>query len=422
MGTRQGWWTAGLLIIGVWSALWQTAAASTEQTLYRFCSAKHCADGEGPHDLAMDVAGNLYGTTMFGGAQHYGTIYEFTPATGAYKVLYSFCSVANCADGRWPFRVRLAIDVAGNLYGTASQGGNANDQGVVFELVRGSDSWQYKVIYTFCAETACADGGIPATGLTYAGASSGAVYDGASPLFGTTEFDGPHDRGVVFELRPRKSGEWVEKILYAFCPDQNQCPDGLFPRVPLYPDAQGRLFGATEIGGKHGNGVVFQLSPRRKHYAYRVIHHFCAEDSCTDGASPFGALLEDASGTLFGTATGGGTFGHGLIYRLSPRDEMHWDYSILSTFDGNRGMRPISLVLGPGGALFGATAGGGAGFGGTLFRFDGALETIYDFCPERGCRDGASPDGLIEDGQGNLLGVATDRGQHHGGTVFQLAP
>jgi hypothetical protein len=69
-----------------------------------------------------------------------------------------------------------------------------------------------------------------------------------------------------------------------------------------------------------------------------------------------------------------------------------------------------------------ATAGGGAGFGGTLFRFDGALETIYDFCPGRGCRDGASPDGLILDDQRNLFGGASDCGHHRGGTLFKLLP
>ena len=422
VGARQGWWIAVVLAIAAWAALPQSASAYTEQTLYRFCALKKCGDGGHPYDLAMDAAGSLYGTTMSGGAHEYGTVFQFNPGTGAFDVLYSFCSEANCADGRWPFRVKLAIDTAGNLYGTASQGGNANDAGIVFEMVRGSSGRQYKILYTFCAEVPCADGRIPATGLTYVGAASGTSYDGTSPLYGTAEFGGAHDRGVVFELKPRKSGEWAQKLLYTFCPGENQCPDGLLPRVPLYADGAGNLYGATEIGGKHGNGIVFQLSRREKRYNYRVIHHFCAKDSCTDGASPFSELVQDGAGNLFGAATNGGTFGHGLLFKLGPRDSAHWDYSILTTFDGNSGMRPVSLVLDPAGALFGATAGGGAGFGGTLFRFDGALETIYDFCPGRGCRDGASPDGLILDDQGNLFGGASDRGHHRGGTLFKLSP
>ena len=184
-----------------------SAFAYTEKTLRAFCQERKCADGSHPHDLAMDQSGNLYGVTDSGGKHQGGSVFEYTPSTGAYNVLYSFCKEANCADGRFPYRVKLVIDAAGNLYGTTGEyGPNSSFGGVVFELVRGESGWQYKILYAFCAEVNCADGGGPATGVTYVGASTDAPYDGVSPLYGTTAFEGPYGRGVVFELMPGKSG------------------------------------------------------------------------------------------------------------------------------------------------------------------------------------------------------------------------
>src|SRR6185312_6565441 len=176
------------------------AFAYTQTTRHTFCQARKCRDGAAPHDLAMDQAGTIYGTTMFGGTHRFGSVYRFVPATGVLETLYSFCAQANCADGQWPYRVKLVIDTEGNLYGTASQGGAMpGDGGVVFELTAGGT---YKILYTFCAEAECADGGVPATGLANAGAASGAPYDGVSPLYGSTKFDGPNGRGVIFRLKP----------------------------------------------------------------------------------------------------------------------------------------------------------------------------------------------------------------------------
>jgi uncharacterized repeat protein (TIGR03803 family) len=414
---------SGVLLAGL--SLADGALAYTHRTLHVFCSEKRCADGIAPHDLAMDQSGNLYGTTEFGGAHHSGAVFQFVPATGAYNVLYNFCPHEGCGDGKWPFRVKLVIDTAGNLYGTAAQGGNSHDDGVVFKLTHSEKGWKERVLYTFCSEPDCIDGGIPATGLTYVGEGSGALYDGVSPLYGTTEFEGAHDRGVVFELTPATFGstQRTEKVLYTFCPDEDRCKDGIFPRSPLYADGAGNLFGTTEIGGKSGLGVVYELSPTGKKFKYSVIHSFCAEKNCADGAEPFSNVVMDDAGNIFGTTTGGGFLGGGVIFKLAPPAGADWQYSVLAKFDHNTGERPVGLTLGPGGALFGATSSGGANFAGTVFKFDGTLAPIYTFCSEPRCTDGKSPlNGLIEDSAGNLFGTAEDRGHKHAGTLFELSP
>lgn len=398
------------------------ACAYTEKTLHTFCQSHRCTDGSHPHDLVMDASGNFYGVTDGGGRHSGGTVFEFTPSTDAYQTLYEFCAKKNCADGRFPYRVKLVIDTAGNLYGTAAEYGPNGDGGVVFELVRGETGWQYKILYAFCPEPLCTDGGIPATGVTYAGAASGALYDGVSPLYGTAEFNGDYDRGVVFSLKPDKTGAWTQTVLHQFCPDMDRCPDGLDPRVPLYVDGSGNIFGATEVGGKHGVGVVYELSPRGKHFKFRVVHNFCAEDSCADGGEPFSNLVMDASGNLLGSTWSGGMFGHGILYKLAPLGGMHWQYSVLTTFDNNPGQLPDSLLLDASGVLFGTTLDGGAGFAGTVFKYDGALTTLYSFCAEKRCTDGESPLGnLIEDSAGNLFGTTEYKGHRRSGTIFELS-
>ena len=128
------------------------ASAYTEKTLYAFCPVKHCADGSEPMgELVMDPAGNLYGTTWSGGAFGDGAVFQFVPTTGQYNVIYSFCSLANCADGRNPEHVKLVMDTDGNLYGTTYTGGNSiAGPGVVFELKHEESGWVEEVLYTFC--------------------------------------------------------------------------------------------------------------------------------------------------------------------------------------------------------------------------------------------------------------------------------
>src|SRR6266851_2388500 len=151
------------------------------------------------------------------------------------QTLYSFCSQANCTDGRQP-NGGLIMDAAGNLYGTSSGGGNtcssdAGDCGVVFKLASdpSGTGWTETVIYNFCSRTGCADGQFPLAGL---------VMDKAGNLYGTTAYGGNQNTGVAFQLTPNPNGTWTETVIYTFC-QQTGCADGWRPEGPMIMDAAG---------------------------------------------------------------------------------------------------------------------------------------------------------------------------------------
>jgi uncharacterized repeat protein (TIGR03803 family) len=165
-----------------------------ETVLHNFCAEANCADGADPFGRpAMDNAGNLFGATLSGGANcnvSCGVIFERS-AGGGYQVVYNFCSLPACADGREP-QASPVIDSSGNLFGTTSSGGPSVFGGVVYELAPGGT---LSVLYGFCpAGGACVDGDGPIEPL---------LLDTHGNLFGST-FDGGAngDYGTVFELTP----------------------------------------------------------------------------------------------------------------------------------------------------------------------------------------------------------------------------
>ena len=285
---------------------WTSAAAAgyTYRVLYTFCSLANCADGQSPAaTLLMDQAGNLYGTTRGGG----GTIFRLTPRTKKkwkFETLHNFCSQSNCASSDTP----LIIDMAGNLYGTTRQS-SGTDGGLIFELKpnAGGGKWKYKQLYAFpCSDSGCPNGQLP-SGLTYLGAASGQPYDGTSALFGTAASGGTGTvapLGVAFKLEPQNN-RWKQTVLYSFC-SVAACADGATPNAPII-DSAGRLWGTTSSGGNdRGGGVLFSISGRNESIEYE----FCAvTEDCLDGSFPTSPVLLDKSGRLVGTTPLGGTFG-----------------------------------------------------------------------------------------------------------------
>jgi uncharacterized repeat protein (TIGR03803 family) len=194
------------------------------------------------------VAGNLYGTTISGGASGTGVVFKLSPA-GTETVLYDF---TGGADGAFP-QGGLIRDAAGNLYGTTRSGGDTSacasqGCGVVFELIRcrsAPSGYDFRVLYTF---TGGADGGNSQAGL---------VLDAGGNLYGTTAGGGSSacsgGCGVVFKLSPIGT----ETVLHSFTGGA----DGGIPAAGLTQDSAGNLYGTTFLGGASGNGVVFKLTP-----------------------------------------------------------------------------------------------------------------------------------------------------------------
>ena len=264
----------------------------SEKILYSFGGG---TDAWGPlyQGLAIDSAGNLYGTSATGGAYGYGAVYELVAGAGGTwteKVLYNFKGLN---DGAGPFGSALVLDIAGNLYGADPQGG-AHDYGVVYELTPGTGgTWTQKVLYSFPA------------GAGGAGPIGNLVLDSSGNLFGTTLY-------TAFELVRVSTGKWNPKILHTFAGGA----DGADPLAGMVFDKAGNLYGMTTTGGAH-RGVVYELSPAASStWTEKILHRFASNG--TDGYDPaYSNLTVDASGDVFGTA-GGGKSGHGVIFEIKP--------------------------------------------------------------------------------------------------------
>lgn len=272
-------------------------------TLFGFYGGLFGSEGERPEGtLIADEEGNVYGTTAYGGSTGYGLVYEITPG-GTEIVLYTFCPDERdgCPDGGQPYG-NLVRDGQGNLYGTTYYGG-AYGLGTVFEV---TPSGEETVLHSFGGGQ---DGGHPAAGL---------IRDVQGNFFGTTQ-------STVFEITP--SGQ--ETVLYTFCSQPN-CTDGIGSSAPLIRDSKGDLYGTTAFGGtgtgcEYGSscGTVFELvySKKTKTYTEQVLYSFTGG---TDGADPYGGLVKDKLGNLYGTTEQGGDLslcygrGCGTLFKLTP--------------------------------------------------------------------------------------------------------
>ena len=424
--------------------------AAKLRTIYSFCSQSGCTDGKEPSaGLVMDGPGNLFGTALFGGDSGVGTVFQLIPnarkTKWKYKRLYSFCAQPSCADGSDP-QAALIIDNAGGLYGVTMTGGS-NDGGVAYKLTPNAKhtKWTFSVLYSFCALGDCIDGRGPQANLSYAGRDSGIPYDGSSPLYGTASQAGAHKQGVVFMLTPGGS-QWSEQVLYDFC-SQNGCADGADPVAGVTVGASGSLFGTTYGGGADNSGTIFELSSTGGRFTRRtttqtVLHSFCSSANCADGAFPAAALHIDSEGNLLGTTFGGGhkgshcidigVSGCGTAFKLVPNGEASREtvlYDFCSRMNCSDGGYPLAgLLIDPSGGIFGATLYGGmkdpTPGAGTLFDLDGSEKALHRFCTGENCPDGVEPEGdLITDGSGNLFGTNLFLGANgDGGTVFELTP
>jgi hypothetical protein len=337
--------------------------------------------------LTLDAKGNLYGVTTGGGDNGVGAVFKMTRnAKGQWTVttLHSF----NGKDGATP-NGDLIFDAAGNLYGTTPAGGAYYDGGTVFELTPSSGGWTFSVLYSFCHEYGCPDGGGPQDGL---------VQDKDGNLVGTARA-GLYDQGVVFKLTPGSQG-WTYSVLYNF---GSRSQDGSAPFGAPALDENGNIYGTTDSGGTNNLGTVFELRRGRGGPKERLLWQFDSKD----GSKPEGSVTLDAEGNVYGTANS--------IFELTPGSNGKWKETVLYAFSNqNDGFAPITgPVLGAGGTLYGTTA-----LGGTGSCYEGC-GVVYKLAPRAGGKwqytvlyklpnpNESPPDGrLVLDSKGNLYGTA----------------
>lgn len=275
----------------------RNGSAFSFTTAYTFTGG---ADGASPiGGLAIDGSGTIYGTTAGGGAGS-GTIFALHRGGGSFtlQTLYTFSAVSSGinADGAAP-EATLFLDPSGNLFGTAAAGGAAGE-GVVFELAPGDSGWTYRLLHAFSGG---ADQGVPVAAL---------AADAGGNLFGTASGgQGALGFGTVFELVD--DGAWTFRTIYTF----ENGADGAVPVSALVVDHAGNLFGTASAGGDSAAGTIFVLGRAGDSFEFRTLHEF---DSVLDGEEPSGGLVADANGVLYGTTELAGLFGWGTIFQLIP--------------------------------------------------------------------------------------------------------
>src|SRR5579872_156305 len=373
-----------------------SAVAQNYKVLYSFTGVN--GDGAQPSgSLAVDAAGNLYGTTEYGGAGEFtygaGTVFELSPnsdGTWTESVLYSFCASGTCTDGAAP-QGGVILDSKGNLYGTTFAGGSppscngSGGCGTVFELSPPSlpnGSWTETTLYNFCSLPSCEDGKNPVGTLT---------TDADGNLYGATNNnDGSAWGGTVFKLS-NNTGVWTQSTLYLFCQNNfnNNCPDGQGPMAGVVFDSRGNLYGTTVYGGSPSNlGSVYRLTPKASGgWRETVLINFNPPET---GLHPTTGVTPDPSGYLYGS-TPYGSDNYGTIFRLRSDGQLR-EFE----FNGNNGSHPLSNLLLEGNVLYGTMAGEDFSSG-SVFKIEPHAEVniIYNFCQQPMCTDGAYPEGNL---------------------------
>jgi uncharacterized repeat protein (TIGR03803 family) len=365
----------------------QAAQAQTFTTLHGF-------DGTDGADVAtagliQATDGNLYGATTGGGANSDGTVFKITTG-GTLTTPHTF----DGADGAVPWG-RLVQATNGNFYGTTTNGGSGGcGCGTIFKI---TPSGTLTTLYSFFDST---DGGYPYAGLLQA--TNGNFY-------GTAEDGGANGYGVVFQITP--TGTLT--TLHSF-----NSTDGAGPQGTLVQATDGNLYGTTRFGANSacsgGCGTVFKITPTG---TLTTLHSF---DS-TDGANPFGGMVQGTDGKLYGTTSGGGAGTDGTVFKIT----LDGTLTTLHSFHGTDGATPYGLLVQATDANFyGTTKNGGnascPGDCGTIFQITpgGELTTLHSFDGT----DGEYPfAGLVQDTNGTLYGVTYNGGANNDGTVFSLS-
>jgi len=373
----------GVLLVAV---VCVSCAAATFETLIIFNGSNGATPVDTP--LVQGIDGNLYGTTLGGGANGAGTVFKMTPA-GVLTTLYSFCSLPNCADGSLPYG-GLVLASDGNFYGTTSQGGSANGvSGTVFQI---TPAGNLTTLHSFDGS----DGANPNAPL---------IQGTDGELYGLTANGGPANSGTFFKIT--LGGALT--TLFNF--------SGTYLNGPLVQASDGNFYGTSEAGGANGYGIIFELTPSG---SFSILHSF---DS-TDGSSPACGLLQALDGDLYGTTYEGGSDnscpnGCGTVFKITLAGAL----TTLHNFDSTDGSNPIAaLIQATDRNFYGTTYGGGTGVGwGTVFKITktGKATTLHSFQGS----DGAQPYGPVsQDTSGNLYGTATNgTGPAPDGTVFTIS-
>ena len=257
--------------------------------------------------VVRDKAGNIYGTTSYGGAANYGIVFKIDTA-GNETVLYSF---TGSPDSCYPNQ-GLVTDKAGNLYGTTTRCG-ASGYGTIFKV---DSAGNFALLHSFTG----GDGAYPAGGHL--------TMDRSGNLYGVADMGGVYDAGVLYEL----SSNGTFTVLHSF----GGASDGCYPSGSVTMDSAGSLYGTTTLCGSNGDGTIWKTSKKGKE---TILHSFAGGTS--DGCFPYAGVARDSKGNLHGVTYTCGANNDGALYKLSACRKL----TLLHSFDHSDGNGPRGEVL-----------------------------------------------------------------------------
>lgn len=352
------------------------ATGSTYTVLHKFLGGAGDGSGSGAN-VTLDDAGNIYGTTDFGGAHGDGAVFRLAP-DGTQTLLYSFAG----NDGSAPDGGVIVMP-NGDLYGTAGSGG-AGGNGVLFKL---KANGKYKVLHDFSAT----DGSFIRGDL---------IRDKLGNFYGTALFGGVNGDGTVFKF----GFDGTFTVLHAF-----NGSDGEFPEHGVVSDKDGNLYGVTAFGGADDNGAVYKIAADG---TFSTLYSFTGG---ADGGFLYGGLDVDADGNLYGSTVDGGANGAGTVFKLSPQGSLTTLYNFTGGADGGSPEGDMLLV---GKSLFSvATIGGDAGCQcGAVYevKASGKEKVLHAFTGT----DGSGYSAGVTASHGVLYGTTQSGGTNNNGVVF----
>jgi len=399
-------------------------------------------DGGGPMGSLMKANnGNLYGMTQSGGVNYLGVLFEYNPASSTFtkKVDFDGSNKGSNPSGS------LTQATNGKLYGMTQMGGT-NDIGVLFEYDLISSVYSKKVDFAGITNGSRPQGSLAQAsngkmyGMTYLGGTNnlgvffeydivGSSYtkivdfegwdNGAFPngtlleasngkLYGTAQNGGINGAGVIFEYDPQTL---TYSKIFSFYPFDETT--GYTPTESLIQATNGKLYGMTNVGGVNGYGVIFEYDLTTQTFAKKFDFNYN-----TDGANPYGALVQAPNGHLYGMTYSGG-LGAGVLFEYNIMTSTYTTKKVFGSDDG--GMRPWgSMIVAENGKLYGMTSNGGANGYGAIFEYDPDTDTYtkkFDFV---GIVDGHQPSGsLIQASNGKFYGTANG-GTNDKGVIFEF--
>jgi uncharacterized repeat protein (TIGR03803 family) len=335
-------------------------------------------------------------------------------AARTFKSLASF----NGTNGDFPQYGSLLQGFDGNFYGTTYEGGVSSHCpyrqgcGTVFRI---TPAGKLSTVYNFCALLNCADGALPVEGLVQ-------TTDGN--FYGTAFGGGATGWGTVFKI----TAQGKLTTIYTFCAQGLPCPNGSGPLGGLMQATDGNFYGTTQSGGAYFGGTAFKITARGK---LTTLHSFCARD-CADGTEPMGVLVQATDGNFYGTTSNGGVNSScsqitcGTVFKMTPSGKLTTLHTFCQQADCSDGASPwAGLVQTTDGNFYGTTSEGGTPNMGTVFRITpaGELTTLYTFCTQGNCTDGAGPiAALVQATDGGLYSTTSGGGSIGYGTVFKITP